>query len=121
MLTGSSTRAQTTLKTPAPGCATIANASAQLVLSAGGGVRSLTLRDGRELLERADARLMLVRIGDVWHGSSSLAVAHEGDVYQLRVGFEGTEVMARAALKPHPSYFELQAVVLEGKGREDVA
>jgi hypothetical protein len=121
MLTGSSTRAHTTLKTPAPGCVTIANASAQLVLSTGGGVRSLILRDGRELLERADARLMLVRIGDVWHGSSSLAVAREGDVYRLRVGFEGTEVMARAALKPHPSYFELQAVALEGKGREDVA
>ena len=93
MLTGSS-MVQTTLKTPAPGGVTIANTSARLVLQAGG-VRSLTLRDGRELLERADARLMLVRVGNVWHGSSSLAVDRDEDVYRLRVGFEGTEVTRR--------------------------
>ena len=121
MLGGSSTRAQPSSKAPAPGNVTIENASARLVLSTGGGVRSLTLRDGRELLASADARLMLVRIGDVWHGSSSLAVTRDGDVYRLRVSFEGTGVMASAVLKPHPSYFEFQAVALEGKGREEVA
>lgn len=119
-LSGSSVRAQEALKTPAPASVTIENASARLVLSAGGGIRSLALRDGRELLEHADARLMMVQIGETWHGSSSLIVDRAGAEYRFRVGFENTEITAGAVLKPHPSHFELQAVCLEGKGREDV-
>ena len=63
---------------------------------------------------------MLVQIGNKWHGSSSLVVDRAGPDYRLRVGFEDTGITARAVLKLHPSHFELQAVGLEGKGREDV-
>ena len=78
-MSGSEARAQEAeIESAAPGCVTIENASARLILSANGGIRSLALREGRELLEHPDARLMLVRIGDTWHGSTSLVVDRAG-------------------------------------------
>lgn len=102
------------------GDVTVANASARLVLTPSGGIKSFILGDGRELLSQRGARLMLLQIGGKWHNSSTLVATTDQHDYRLVVGFQGTKVVARAVLTPHPQYFEIQAVGLEGEGHEAV-
>ncbi|NLY02282.1 MAG: hypothetical protein GXY83_39860 [Rhodopirellula sp.] len=118
----SSALAQGAATDPVPGGSTITieNASTRLVLSPDGGIQSLALHDGRELLAQADARLMLLRIAGRWHSSSSLAVSRDADDYRLLVGFDGIQVTAKAIIKPHPTYFEIRCEGLQGDGCKEV-
>jgi len=116
------------------GGVTIENDSFRLVLSDGGGIKSFALRNGRELLGQADARLMLLQIGGNWHNSSALVAKRDGlvakrdglvanrdgDAYRLMVGFQNTRVTANVILKIHSQYVEFQTVGLEGEGRDAV-
>lgn len=97
-----------------------ANTLGRLVLTPDGGIQSLTLQNGRELLSETNARLMILQIGGKWYGSNSLSVQRTDHENQLHVGFQGTSIAAQAVLKVHSTYFEVRTVGLTGEGCEDV-
>ncbi len=97
------------------------NDSARLTLGGDGRVHGFARRDGTNLLAEAKGcPLMLVRMGAQWHESNSLAATEQGAEKRLRIGFAGTKLTARAAVRSHPQYFEVETVALEGEGAEAV-
>lgn len=99
----------------------VENASAKLALDNRGRVSAFCRRDGRSLLAgQKDAPFMMLRIGAKWHAAGALAGSGEGNDRQLQIAFDGTPVMARAVLRSHEEYFEIETVALDGDGSEAV-
>jgi hypothetical protein len=95
--------------------------SAKLTLDTRGRVIAFCRRDGSSLLARqSDLPFMMLRIGPKWHKAITLAASGEGRERQLRLGFEGTPVTARAVLRSRDDYFEIETVALDGDGSEAV-
>ena len=100
---------------------TVENSTAKLVLDEQGRVTTFSRHDGTNLLALLTAApFMSLRIGGRWHAAAALTAAGQGDERQLRLNFAGTPVTARATLRIHPDYFEVETVALDGAGADAV-
>jgi hypothetical protein len=99
----------------------VENATARLGLDEHGRVTTFCRRDGASLLaQEKDVPFMSLRIGARWHSAAALTASGQDNERQLKLSFAGTPVTARATLRIHPDYFEVETIALDGAGSDAV-
>lgn len=96
------------------------NTWVQFQVGADAKVRALSRRDGANLLSGTNVPFMNLRIGAKWYSASSLTVLNQQNTQELLLGFDGTSATARALVRVHPDYFEVETKALDGAGAEAV-
>lgn len=103
-----------------PGRLVLENQTMRWELDRRGVTRSLSLKGGRDLLAPTPSSFMQIQIGKSWHSACGLQWQEQGQSRLLRIEFWGTPVVARAVIRFHPDYFEIETLGLEGPGSDQV-